>query len=741
MNARTPSARGRLALFLDIAPGVGKTAAMLLSTLAGLARTSLAAEDDCPAAPRAMPVMLAAGHVAQPPVGRAQPTSINGTDAGRERIMVAIGPSQSGEHLVHWTRRLATSLGAPWLAVHIEGLDRLTPDQQAQLNYNLDLARNHGAEVIVLTGETLVESLLGVARQRQATQIVVGKPLRPEWREWLRGGSVHGRLARMSGGIDVTVVSSAAAVPERRRGFWRPRRQSGWRQYLEVFGVVAAATLANLALQPFISYEAVALLMLLVVIVLPLYYGRGPVLLAAALSALSWNFLFIPPTFTIFISKLEDVLLFVLYFVIALVAGSLTTRLRAQGLLLQEREERTRALYGMVREFAQLEDVDAVVQSAVEHLKRAFAADIAVILAAAPDRLAEDVHAASTFRPDASGRAIAERVFDPQRADGPGALSAVGANGLYRSLRAPGSCVGVVGLQVHGPDPMTLEQEAFLEAMLGQVALAIEHEQLRAAQERAARLTESERLHKTLLNSVSHELRTPIAAITGAASLLRALPETQADARSDLSREIQLAGERLNRLVENLLDMSRLESGMLRLRLEWCDVTDLVAVTVQRVRPLLERHEFLVEVAAGLSLVQLDFVLIEQVLVNLLHNAAVYTPEGTRVRLEAYQDGEHLALVVSDRGPGLPEDSFERVFDKFYRLPGVAAGGTGLGLSIARGIVEAHGGTLTAGNRAQGGARFVLRLPLSAPPDVPAEVADATTTRASTGLYGEKRND
>jgi two-component system, OmpR family, sensor histidine kinase KdpD len=190
-----------------------------------------------------------------------------------------------------------------------------------------------------------------------------------------------------------------------------------------------------------------------------------------------------------------------------------------------------------------------------------------------------------------------------------------------------------------------------------------------------------------------------------------------------------LAAERLNRLVENLLDMSRLESGMLRVRLEWCDVADLISVTAQRVRPLLETHELIVSVPPELPLVRLDFVLIEQALVNLLHNAAVYTPPGTRVRLTVFRDGDQLALVVADRGPGLPPDALERIFDKFYRVQGAVAGGTGLGLSIARGIAEAHGGTLTAENRARGGARFVLRLPLGTAPEPPTEDLPAASLR------------
>lgn len=641
-----------------------------------------------------------------------------------ERLLVAINANPLSARLVRWTRRMAYNLEAPWLAVTVETTESLTPEARAQLTRTLELARSLGAEVLTVPGEDVVETLLRVSQQRNVTQIVVGKSERPLWRDMLRGGSVAHRLSRASGDIDVSLVSGDDEARPR-RAVRLPERHSGWRPYVGAAAVVAAATAVNLLLQPFISYEAVALLMLLVVIVLPLYFGRGPVLLAATLSALLWDLLFIPPRFTFLINKLEDVLLLVLYFVIALVAGSLTTRLRSQQQMLQRREERTRALYSLVREFAPLETIDAVIKTAVAHLGAAFDADVAIVLASVPDRLADAAHPASTFELNDREFEAAAWSFSRQREAGRSTDTLPAVLGTYRPLRAPGSVVGVAGLRLRGERAVvTAEQEPFLEALLAQVALAIEHEQLSQAQERAVLLTESERLYKTLLNSVSHELRTPIAAITGASSTLRVLPDEQVEARTALASEIQLAAERLNRLVENLLDMSRLESGMLRLRLEWCDVADLIGVTVQRARPLLERQEFVVDIAPGLPLVQMDYVLIEQVLINLLHNAAVYTPAGTRVQLIARQDDAWLALIVADRGPGLPADALERIFDKFYRVPGAAAGGTGLGLSIARGIVEAHGGTLVAENQPEGGARFTLRLPMTPPPPLPAEVND-----------------
>ncbi len=232
-------------------------------------------------------------------------------------------------------------------------------------------------------------------------------------------------------------------------------------------------------------------------------------------------------------------------------------------------------------------------------------------------------------------------------------------------------------------------------------------------------LRESERLYTTLLNSISHELRTPIATIAGAASSLLN-PQTGAHetVRTELTQDIQSAAERLNRLVENLLDMSRLDAGRLQLKREWCDVGEVIGVAVKRLEKDLEHHPLSIVIMPNLPLVQMDFVLMEQVLVNLLDNACNYTPMDTPIQVSASVDKQQLLLVVADQGPGIPQDALLHIFDKFYRVPGTATGGTGLGLSICRGLVEAHGGTLDAENGAAGGARFLIRLPATPPPPV-----------------------
>ena len=286
----------------------------------------------------------------------------------------------------------------------------------------------------------------------------------------------------------------------------------------------------------------------------------------------------------------------------------------------------------------------------------------------------------------------------------------------------PSGCVGVIGLRLKHGRELTLPQRSLLESFIHQIALVLDRQRLSDADQTAKLLEESERLSKALINSISHELRTPIAAITSAASGLEDLIERDnPPLRRALTGEIREASRRLNRLVGNLLDMTRLESGRMKPRLEWCDVGDLVNVAVRQLEKELGGHRVGISLAPQLPLVKMDFVLMEQVLVNLLLNAALHTPPGTSVQVNASTAAGELVLAVADTGPGIPPEALPQLFDKFFRAPGAPAGGSGLGLSIVKGFVEAHGGRVTAENRAGGGAEFAIHLPLGKAPSPPEE--------------------
>lgn len=651
---------------------------------------------------------------------------ISGPWKSGERLMVAVGSGPFSERLIRWTRRMAYNLEAPWMAVFVETSKPLQEDALATLAGHFDLARSLGAEIITAAGENVPETLLRVARQRNISQIVVGKPLRPWWRDLFSGGSYVSRLIRESGDIDIYVVTGDKPEdsPDRR---WRPAlpiisRHTSWRSYVLAAVVIGLVTLLDFLIVPLSGYQLVGLTDLLAVLLVAVYVGRGPALLAAALSALSWNFLFMEPRFTFDIFIPQDVALLALYFAIALFAGNLTARLRIRERQARFNAERNMALFSLTRDIAGAVDMDDVLTTAIDQIGRVFDAEVAILRPRNEDEgLA--AHKGSTLVIDEKERSVAIWAFQHSRRAGRYTKTLPMAAAQYLPLLTPSGTVGVIGIRREARERLPFDQESLLETFASQVALAIEREMLDEAAEQTAMLRESERLSAALLNSISHELRTPIAAISGAAGSLL-YPETgnNESLRNELAGNILDASNRLNRLVENLLDMSRLESGRLRLKREWCDVREVIGVAVRRLEKCIAERPLTIEVQPDLPLVMLDFVLIEQVLVNLLDNACAYTPSGTQVRIRAFQRNDLCEITVSNDGPPIPTEDLERVFDKFYRLQGVAPGGTGLGLPISRGLIEAHGGTLTAENRPVGGVRFTIRLPMVSPPPAVKEV-------------------
>lgn len=668
---------------------------------------------------RELALRLTAEHVDHKLQDYMQLKQIAGPWKSGERLMVAVGPSPFSEYLVRWTRRMAYNLEAPWLAVYVDTSTSLLPDAKARLSRNIALARSLGGEIITVGGDDIPSALLRVARQRNVTQIVVGKPQHSRWQTLLRGGSLVDHMIRDSGDIDIYVVTGEETLS----GYRLPQVLTGThsqrQQYLLALLVVTIVTGIDLLLfniLPWLGYQAVGLTELLVVLLIAAYLGRGPALLAAAVSAVSWNFLFIEPRLTFNVDQLEDVILLIMYFAIAIFTGNLTARIRTQERQARYTTERMTALYTLAHETATAVNMDDVLQTAVTQISRVFDAEVAILLPHT-GQLERQPHPCSSLALDDKDFSVAVWVYVHGKPAGRFTDTLSQAAIQFHPLHTPTRIVGVIGIRTRQDERLSFDQEVLLETFMSQIAVVIERELLDEAAEQSAMLRESERLYTVLLNSISHELRTPIATIKGASSsLLDPATGVNVDARLELAKDIQSAADRLNRLVENLLDMSRLESGRLQLKREWCDLGDLIGVAVQRVDYCASTHRIQLKIMPDLPLVQLDFMLIEQVIVNLLDNACNYTPSGTTISVVAGVQGQQVEITISDNGPGIPQDLIERVFEKFYRLPGTATGGTGLGLSISRGLAEAHGGTLNAENLPAGGARFTLRLPLDGVP-------------------------
>ena len=671
---------------------------------------------------RELALRVAAEHVGQNVRDYLSARHITGPWKSGQRLLVAISPSPLSESMARWTRRLADNLQAPWLAVFVDTGHPLSNDEQTRLQKNLALARELGAEVITTSDQDLVAGILRVARQQNVTQIVAGKSAGNRALNCFRGGSVLSRLIRGSENIDVCCVraetgdNSAPEPPPR----WR--LSSAPRQYAASLGVIAAATGLNFALQNLTGPYALSLVYLLATVALALFVGRGPIYLAAAASALLWNFFFLPPRFTFYITNFQDALMFGMFFIVAVAMGQLTTRLRAQQTAEREREERATALYLLTRELAEGKDFTELLGVVIRQIGDAFKADVAVLLPDMESKVELVPYPFGTLDVSEKEASVAAWAFRNAKPAGRGTDTLPSTTALYLPLVTPTGCVGVIGLRLKAERDLSLQQRNLLESFIRQIALVLDRQRLSDADQTAKLLEESERLSKALLDSISHELRTPIAAITSAASGLEELAEKENPALCRaLTGEIREASRRLNRLVGNLLDMTRLESGRMKPRLEWCDVADLVNVSMQQLEKELAGHKVSVSLAPQLPLVKMDFVLMEQALVNLLLNATLHTPPGTRIHVNAAVAENDLVLSVADNGPGIPPEALPQLFGKFYRAPGAPAGGSGLGLSIVKGFVEAHGGRVSAGNRVSGGAEFTILLPIGKAPPPPEE--------------------
>jgi two-component system sensor histidine kinase KdpD len=637
-----------------------------------------------------------------------------------ERLLVAVGPSPFSTRLVRWTRRLAESQGAPWLAVHIASPSALRPEAQALLDQNLALARELGAELVLARGEDIRAALVRSALEYNATQIVVGKPRGARWLDLLSGGSLVDRLVRLGGNIDIHVVPAEPGAARRRWPELEPVLRSGPREYALAAGVVAAIAAAGILL-PGRYYLAVGLVQLLGLLLLSLRVGRWPVLLAGIVGALAWNYLFIPPRFTFAIHRVEDALLFLTYFVVALVAGQLTARVRAKVTDEQARERRASALLRLTRALAEARTLDEGAFAALRQIDELFAAKSTLLLALDADATPEP-HFAASATLDEKERSVARLAHQRRRPAGRFTDTLPSCAGFYLPLLRDDDSLGVLGVHVPPTASLTLEQRDLLDAFARQLALMVERDHLRVTQERERLLAESEKLHRALLDSVSHELRTPLAVITG--SLEHLATDADPARRTVILHEARLAAARLNRLVANLLDQTRLECGALRPRPDWCDPRDLVNAALDAARETLEAdaHPLTVDLPDDLPPIRADFALTEQALANLLLNAARHTPPGTPVFITAGidRDGARAFFTVADRGPGLPPAMKDRLFQKFTRGDAAHAGGLGLGLSIVRGFIAAQGGEVVAGENPSGGAVFTLYLPHAAPEPPPA---------------------
>jgi len=566
--------------------------------------------------------------------------------------------------------------------------------------------------VATLSSTSVAEALIAYAVKNNVTKIVVGKPTKPRWREFLRTPLVD-QIIRLSGSIDVHVVSISEEQKGVPKDTSRPSVPVPWQGYLKSLILVLATSLVCEPAHRYLAPTNLVMVYLLAVVLAATRLGRKPAVLTAFLSVLAFDFFFVPPRFTFAVTDTEYFITFIALFTVGIVISTLVSQSRERAEAIREREVQTASLYYLSRDLAVASDLTGILGAMVRNIEESLGAQIAVLLPEG-ERL-EVKMASSNLTLDMKESAVADWAFKNSSAAGRGTETLVSATLLYLPMQTTGDVLGILGVRLPDEADYTSPlSRRLLQAFATQASLAIERVHLGKQAEQAQILLARESLERALLNSISHDLRTPLVSITGAlGALMDKSSVLEAGTREDLMAAAWEEAGRLNRFVGNLLDMTRLESGALKLKQVPSDVQDLFGCALAALEPQIGKRKIVVAVPAGLPLIRMDMVLMAQVIVNLLDNALKYTPRNSSVELAAALADHTLTLAISDRGPGIPEQDLSRVFDKFYRVPvPEGAGGTGLGLSICKGIVEAHGGSIRAENREGGGLQMIVALPV-----------------------------
>ncbi len=637
-----------------------------------------------------------------------------------EKLLVCVGPSPAGAALIRAVAGLAAASQAEWFAVYVETpkMLRLPEAERNRVVYNLRLAEQLGAETVTLRGRSIGEEIINFARQRHLTRIFAGKPTRrPRWREILSGSPLT-ELGQLSGDLEIHLLSGKGAEPQE-AVMPAPPKMLRWSGYEGGFLYLILATGLCFLMYPYFDLPNLIMVFLLAVMVTAVQCGRGPAILNSLLSVLIFDFCFVPPRWSFTVEEAKYIVTFAVMFIAAVVIGHLATLIKRQAEAARLHERQTAAMYALSRQLAGTRGVDDILQVAVQQISEIFECQAVALL---PDEQGKLRPAAGDlslvfYKDILKELGVAQWAFEAGQMAGWGTQNTPDSPILYVPLPAAAATLGILALRPRDPEaenwllPEQLRLR-LLESLAKQVALALEVERLQKAALSAQVAAETERLRTSLLSSVTHDLQTPLAAIVGSASSLLqgqlAPPVAQ-----EMLTNIYDEGERLSRLINNLLNMAKLESGSLKLQAELQPLEEVVGAALNQWEKQLADRPVEVSLPLDLPMVPLDGALAEQIFINLLENASRYTPAGSPIRIAATAKDDHLEVEVADRGPGFSPEDLEKIFEMYYRGTEAQEGrGYGLGLAICRAIVEAHGGRIWAVNQEGGGAAVRFTLPL-----------------------------
>ncbi|MBF0628935.1 MAG: two-component system sensor histidine kinase KdpD [Magnetococcales bacterium] len=640
----------------------------------------------------------------------------------RESVLVCVGSGPDSERLVRRAARRANQTGAPWHAIAIEtpSMQRLPDAVRARIFGILKLAQEMGAHTAHLSGQNAVEVAIAYAREYNLGTLLVGRD-RYRRLPWQHGFAEQ--LARLAPDLELLQVaieeedqkSTSLHVPS------KPREATGWRPYLMAFLSVALVTVGSSPLHARLDLANIVMIFLLAVVFIAVRFGRGAAILAAFLSVAAFDFFFVPPRFTFVVHDVQYLVTFAVMLIVALVVGQLTAGLRFQASAACKREQRMQALYEMSRDLSSVLSVEQIIEICQRFIKRGFNASVAVFVPGTGERL---VLAEGSSTLEFTDGGIAQWSFDHGQNAGLGTDTLPSSHALYVPLKAPSRLCGVLALV---PDEPTWElppgQQQLLDTSATLIAIALERIHYVVLARDSQVCIESERLRNSLLSAISHDLRTPLTVITGLTDAMRMATPPLSEPHLGLADAIRDEVSRTITMVNNLLDMARMQMGHIVLKRDWQTLEEVIGLSMNNCAALLTRHGVRIELPADLPLLEMDTGLMERVFNNLLENAAKHTPHGSVITISACLEDAFVKVSVSDNGPGVPPGMEQKLFEKFTRgkMESTVVG-FGLGLAIVRAIIEAHGGSVWAENLPNGGACFQFLLPVGNPPLIPEEL-------------------
>ena len=651
----------------------------------------------------------------------------------RGAVLACVGARAGNEHVVRSAARLAGQLGADWHAVYVEtpALQRLPEARREAILRTLKLAGELGASTAVLAGADIGAEIVDYAREHNLSKIVMARG----HRSWPWRPSHRRRVASLAPDIDLVEIGEPAHAPAAPESPAATATETFAGRRPVHYLIAAASSLATALLAtpllPYLDLANIAMLFLLVVVLVAVRLGRGASVVATCVGVACFDFFFVQPRFSFAVSDLQYIVTFGVMLAVGLITGHLTAGLRFQAHVAAHRERRSRALYEFARELSGALQTEQIFDTTRAAIGRTFGARALLLVPDAEDRLIAPAPAAD---PDpvqiAPDLGIAQWSYDHAESAGLGTDTLPASALFYLPLVAPMRTRGVLAI---APEQqrwiMIPEQRQQLDTFAALAAIALERVHYIEVAQGALVSMETERLRNSLLAALSHDLRTPLTLLVGLSETLARSRPPLVPAQLEMAQQLQSEALRMNALVANLLDMARLQSGDIKLQLEWQALEEAVGAALRLCARPLEQHRVSTSIAHDFPLIRFDAVLLERVLCNLLENAAKYTPPGSHIHIDAVTRGDKAILTVADDGPGVPAGREEAMFEKFTRGERESArSGVGLGLAICRAIVDAHGGSIGYQRSTLGGAAFVITLPLGLPPSIPAPDADSGKT-------------